>query len=74
MSPSGERIHVDVYRPDTDVPAAPSISWSPYGKQQAVHVQPAILSICWPVLYLVTVLQTLFLLKKPVRRQRGFTV
>lgn len=45
-------------------------AWS----QQSVYVQSAILSIGWPVLYLVTVLQTLFMLKKLVRRQRGFTV
>lgn len=45
-------------------------AWS----QQNVMVQSAILSIGWPVLYLITVLQTLFMLKKLVRRQRGFTV
>ncbi|MFQ1002990.1 glycosyltransferase family 2 protein [Modestobacter sp. SSW1-42] len=45
-------------------------AWS----QQSVGVQSAILSIGWPVLYLVTVLQTIFMLKKLVRRQRGFTV
>jgi biofilm PGA synthesis N-glycosyltransferase PgaC len=45
-------------------------AWS----QQSVNVQSAILSIGWPVLYLITVLQTLFMLKKLVRRQRGFTV
>ncbi|MGY1605384.1 glycosyltransferase family 2 protein [Geodermatophilus sp. SYSU D00815] len=42
--------------------------------QQSVGVQSAILSIGWPVLYLITVLQTLFMVKKLVRRQRGFTV
>jgi cellulose synthase/poly-beta-1,6-N-acetylglucosamine synthase-like glycosyltransferase len=42
--------------------------------QQSVGVQSAILSIGWPVLYLVTVLQTLFMIKKLFRRQRGFTV
>jgi poly-beta-1,6-N-acetyl-D-glucosamine synthase len=42
--------------------------------QQSIQVQSAILSIGWPVLYLVTVLQTLFMIKKLVRRQRGFTV
>ena len=34
-SRTGTRRHVmyvDVYRPDTDVPAAPLVSWSPYGK------------------------------------------
>ncbi|RBY90707.1 glycosyltransferase [Blastococcus sp. TF02A-26] len=45
-------------------------AWS----QQDVGVQSAILSIGWPVLYLVTVLQTLFMIKKLLRRQRGFTV
>ncbi|MEI4273281.1 glycosyltransferase family 2 protein [Klenkia sp. LSe6-5] len=45
-------------------------AWS----QQTVQIQSAILSIGWPVLYLLTVLQTLFMLKKLVRRQRGFTV
>ncbi|SDO54410.1 Glycosyltransferase, catalytic subunit of cellulose synthase and poly-beta-1,6-N-acetylglucosamine synthase [Klenkia soli] len=45
-------------------------AWS----QQSVGVQSAILSIGWPVLYLITVLQTLFMIKKLVRRQRGFTV
>jgi cellulose synthase/poly-beta-1,6-N-acetylglucosamine synthase-like glycosyltransferase len=45
-------------------------AWS----QQSVGVQSAILSIGWPVLYLVTVLQTLFMIKKLFRRQRGFTV
>ncbi|MCO7220263.1 glycosyltransferase [Klenkia sp. PcliD-1-E] len=42
--------------------------------QQSTQIQSAILSIGWPVLYLLTVLQTLFMLKKLVRRQRGFTV
>ena len=42
--------------------------------QQSISVQSAILSIGWPVLYLVTVLQTLFMVKKLLRRQRGFTV
>jgi cellulose synthase/poly-beta-1,6-N-acetylglucosamine synthase-like glycosyltransferase len=45
-------------------------AWS----QQSVNVQSAILSIGWPVLYLITVLQTLFMVKKLIRRQRGFTV
>jgi poly-beta-1,6-N-acetyl-D-glucosamine synthase len=45
-------------------------AWS----HQAVGVQSAILSIGWPVLYLVTVLQTLFMAKKLIRRQRGFAV
>lgn len=38
-----ERIHVDVYRPDTDVPAAPLISWSPYGKHN-----PAPIGVIYP--------------------------
>jgi hypothetical protein len=42
--------------------------------QQSSGVQSAILSVGWPVLYLVTVLQTMFMVKKLVRRQRGFTV
>jgi biofilm PGA synthesis N-glycosyltransferase PgaC len=46
------------------------VAWS----QQSVAIQSAILSIGWPVLYLVTVLQTLFMIKKLVRRQRGFLV
>jgi biofilm PGA synthesis N-glycosyltransferase PgaC len=45
-------------------------AWS----QQSVAVQSAILSIGWPVLYLITVLQTIFMVKKVLRRQRGFTV
>jgi len=40
---------------------------------QSVGIQSAILSIGWPVLYLITVLQTIFMVKKLVRRQRGFT-
>jgi biofilm PGA synthesis N-glycosyltransferase PgaC len=43
-------------------------------KQQTIYVQAAILSIGWPILYLITVLQTLFMLRKLFRRQRGFTV
>jgi biofilm PGA synthesis N-glycosyltransferase PgaC len=45
-------------------------AWS----QQSVGVQSAILSIGWPVLYLVTVLQTVFMIKKLLGRQRGFSV
>jgi poly-beta-1,6-N-acetyl-D-glucosamine synthase len=41
---------------------------------QSVGIQSAILSIGWPVLYLITVLQTCFMVKKLFRRQRGFTV
>jgi hypothetical protein len=42
--------------------------------QQSSSIQSAILSIGWPVLYLTTVLQTIFMLRKLVRRQRGFLV
>ncbi len=42
--------------------------------QQAISVQSAILSVGWPMLYMITVLQTLFMLKKLVRRHRGFQV
>ena len=42
--------------------------------QQSIGIQSAILSIGWPVLYLLTVIQTLFMVRKLVRRQRGFTV
>ena len=42
--------------------------------QQSVNVQSAILSVGWPMLYMITVVQTLFMLRKLVRRQRGFTV
>jgi poly-beta-1,6-N-acetyl-D-glucosamine synthase len=47
-----------------------SFAWS----QQAVNVQSAILSVGWPMLYLITVLQTLFMCRKLLRRQRGFKV
>ncbi|SOD98791.1 CocE/NonD family hydrolase [Blastococcus haudaquaticus] len=40
---AGELIYVDVYRPDTDVPAAPLISWSPYGKHN-----PAPIGVIYP--------------------------
>jgi hypothetical protein len=39
--------------------------------QQSVVVQSAILSLGWPILYLITIVQTLFMVKKFVRRQRG---
>jgi biofilm PGA synthesis N-glycosyltransferase PgaC len=42
--------------------------------QQPVNVQAAILSIGWPMLYMITIAQTLFMLRKVLRRQRGFTV
>jgi uncharacterized protein len=34
----GEVLYVDVYRPDTDVPAAPLVSWSPYGKHNPAPI------------------------------------
>jgi predicted acyl esterase len=34
----GSVMYVDVYRPDTDVPAAPLISWSPYGKHNPLPI------------------------------------
>ncbi|WP_165628945.1 CocE/NonD family hydrolase [Klenkia taihuensis] len=34
----GHVLHVDVYRPDTDVPAAPLVSWSPYGKHNPAPI------------------------------------
>jgi cellulose synthase/poly-beta-1,6-N-acetylglucosamine synthase-like glycosyltransferase len=42
--------------------------------QQSIGVQAAILSIGWPVLYIITVTQTLFMVRKVFRRQRGFSV
>ncbi|WP_305784207.1 glycosyltransferase family 2 protein [Symbioplanes lichenis] len=42
--------------------------------QQSVGVQSAILSLGWPVLYLATIAQTVFMLRKLVRRHRGFAV
>jgi biofilm PGA synthesis N-glycosyltransferase PgaC len=45
-------------------------AWS----QQSIGVQSAILSLGWPVLYLATIAQTVFMLRKLVRRHRGFRV
>jgi biofilm PGA synthesis N-glycosyltransferase PgaC len=42
--------------------------------QQSVGVQAAILSLGWPVLYIATIAQTVFMLRKLVRRHRGFAV
>ncbi|WP_306204042.1 glycosyltransferase family 2 protein [Actinoplanes sp. RD1] len=42
--------------------------------QQSVAVQSAILSLGWPILYLATIAQTVFMLRKLVRRHRGFAV
>ena len=47
-----------------------TIAW----QHLAVGVQSATLSVGWPVLYLITVLQTLFMIRKLLRRHRGFTV
>ncbi len=47
-----------------------TIAW----QNQSVSIQSATLSVGWPVLYLVTVLQTLFMLRKLIRRHRGFSV
>ena len=45
-------------------------AWS----QQSLAVQSAILSLGWPVLYLTTIAQTVFMMRKLVRRHRGFSV
>jgi cellulose synthase/poly-beta-1,6-N-acetylglucosamine synthase-like glycosyltransferase len=45
-------------------------AWS----QQRIGVQSAILSLGWPVLYLATIAQTIFMLRKLVRRHRSFRV
>jgi biofilm PGA synthesis N-glycosyltransferase PgaC len=45
-------------------------AWS----QQSVGVQSAILSLGWPILYLATIAQTVFMARKLVRRHRGFAV
>lgn len=45
-------------------------AWS----QQSVGIQSAILSLGWPVLYLATIAQTVFMLRKLLRRHRGFSV
>ncbi|WP_250033305.1 glycosyltransferase family 2 protein [Paractinoplanes maris] len=42
--------------------------------QQSVGVQSAILSLGWPLLYIATIAQTVFMLRKLVRRHRGFAV
>jgi biofilm PGA synthesis N-glycosyltransferase PgaC len=42
--------------------------------QQSVSVQSAILSLGWPVLYIATLAQTVFMLRKLVRRHRSFAV
>ncbi len=45
-------------------------TWS----RQSIDVKSTILSVGWPVLYVVTISQTVFMLKKLIRRQRGFSV
>jgi len=45
-------------------------AWS----QQSLSVQSAILSLGWPILYLATIAQTVFMLRKLFRRHRGFQV
>ena len=40
--------------------------------QQTAQVQYSILSLGWPLLYMVTVIQSLFMLRKLMRRHRGF--
>jgi poly-beta-1,6-N-acetyl-D-glucosamine synthase len=45
-------------------------AWS----QQSIGVQSAILSLGWPILYIATIAQTVFMLRKLVRRHRGFSV
>jgi cellulose synthase/poly-beta-1,6-N-acetylglucosamine synthase-like glycosyltransferase len=42
--------------------------------QQSLAVQSAILSLGWPVLYLATIAQTVFMVRKLARRHRGFSV
>ena len=41
--PSGRTVRADVYRPDTDEPAAVLIAWSPYGKHN-----PAPIGVIYP--------------------------
>jgi poly-beta-1,6-N-acetyl-D-glucosamine synthase len=43
-------------------------------ENQSVGIQSATLSIGWPVLYMITVLQTVFMGRKLIRRHRSFTV
>ncbi|MCW2525873.1 MAG: glycosyl transferase family 2 [Pseudonocardiales bacterium] len=42
-------------------------------KQMDVDVKSTVLGIGWPILYVITIMQTLFMLKKVVRRHRGFS-
>jgi predicted acyl esterase len=43
VGPDADVVFVDVYRPDTQEPAAPLISWSPYGKHN-----PAPIGVIYP--------------------------
>jgi cellulose synthase/poly-beta-1,6-N-acetylglucosamine synthase-like glycosyltransferase len=45
-----------------------ALAWS----QMDVEVQSTVLGIGWPILYVITIMQTLFMLKKVIRRHRGF--
>lgn len=42
--------------------------------QQPVTIQSAILSVGWPVLYITTMVQTAFMLRKALRSHRGYRV
>ncbi|NDK32757.1 glycosyltransferase family 2 protein [Nesterenkonia haasae] len=42
--------------------------------QQSAAIQSAILSLGWPVLYITTIAMTLIMVRKALRRHRGFTV
>ncbi|GAA0559049.1 hypothetical protein GCM10010172_47660 [Paractinoplanes ferrugineus] len=42
--------------------------------QQSIGVQSAILSLGWPILYIATIAQTVFMMRKMFRRHRGFQV
>ncbi|GAA1604862.1 glycosyltransferase family 2 protein [Actinoplanes couchii] len=50
--------------------AASTYAWT----QQSVEIQSAILSLGWPILYIATVAQTVFMARKLFRRHRGFQV
>ncbi len=41
---------------------------------QSVQIQSAILSVSWPALYMITILQSAFMIRKLLRRHRGFKV
>lgn len=50
--------------------AAATYAWT----QQSVEIQSAILSLGWPILYIATIAQTVFMARKLFRRHRGFQV